>query len=425
MIIKASPRLSREARRGKSCDMAWRIDEHVERGEIDNRVKGLVKGRIWLAGREEPLKLELTGNAHRDLAGCLLTFHNPGSLSPLPADVNLSPVQKGAIGDLTASRKARVYDIPFDEAHAMIQRGEKPPEHMANCLSLEWFSECNGRVVIETADFKLTISEPHWQFTDEDEKERAQKATEGFGAFVEKLTGAVEDAKAKVDYEKDDWDEFDYEKFLRESDARTDKYGELLDKHGHDTESQNQVDREMGWIEDENEGEGEDEAEAGDFEKPGWEDINPNDLPELVPDPATEGRDWIRASDGSIGHPLQEKCSEGVLTLMREINSLGLKDEGDPLAQLQAEYGITAAKLAGALNGLAYGRDGRDSAFVVACLKRALGHLHAAQEGLAKVQSDKIEKLPPETLVRVRKELFEIREGILSLMDEFRGRSNG
>ena len=110
---------------------------------------------------------------------------------------------------------------------------------------------------------------------------------------------------------------------------------------------------------------------------------------------------------------------------MREINSLGLKDEGDPLAQLQAEYGITAAKLAGALNGLAYGRDGRDSAFVVACLKRALGHLHAAQEGLAKVQSDKIEKLPPETLVRVRKELFEIREGILSLMDEFRGRSNG
>ena len=83
------------------------------------------------------------------------------------------------------------------------------------------------------------------------------------------------------------------------------------------------------------------------------------------------------------------------------------------------------AKLAGALNGLAYGRDLRDSAFVVACLKRALSHLHAAQEGLAEVQADKVKTLPSDTIDRVRKELFEIREGILSLMDEFRGRSMG
>ena len=29
-----------------------------------------------------------------------------------------------------------------------------------------------------------------------------------------------------------DWDEHDYEKFLKECDARTDKYMELLDKYG-------------------------------------------------------------------------------------------------------------------------------------------------------------------------------------------------
>jgi len=42
--------------------MAWRIDEQVIRGEIDNRTKGRVTGRIWLIGREEPLEIDLIGN---------------------------------------------------------------------------------------------------------------------------------------------------------------------------------------------------------------------------------------------------------------------------------------------------------------------------------------------------------------------------
>ena len=62
--------------------MAWRIDESVVRGEIDNRVKGVVRGRLWLKGVEEPVQLQLSGNAHRDLAGCLLTFKN--SKLPVP-----------------------------------------------------------------------------------------------------------------------------------------------------------------------------------------------------------------------------------------------------------------------------------------------------------------------------------------------------
>lgn len=183
--------------------------------------------------------------------------------------------------------------------------------------------------------------------TDEDEAQRKQTATEGFGVFIERLTGAVDDAKSKVDYEKVDSDEFDYEKLMRESDARTDKYGELLDKHGFDENSRDIIDREMGWIEEEGE---------GDWHPPSMDDIDPNDLPEMVPDPLTEGRDWIRGGDGCIGHPLQEQCSEGATALWREIDALGLKDAGDPQAKSQAEFQITAAKLAGALNSLAYGR---------------------------------------------------------------------
>ena len=36
--------------------MAWRIDESVVRGEIDNRVKGVVRGRLWLEGVEKPMR---------------------------------------------------------------------------------------------------------------------------------------------------------------------------------------------------------------------------------------------------------------------------------------------------------------------------------------------------------------------------------
>src|SRR3989442_13103539 len=83
----------------------FRIHESVVRGEIDNRVKGIVRGKIWLEGRADPLVLELKGNAWPDLAGCFLTFINPGKRTPDRDLDMIDPVQNGCIGDLTASRK--------------------------------------------------------------------------------------------------------------------------------------------------------------------------------------------------------------------------------------------------------------------------------------------------------------------------------
>ena len=83
--------------------------------------------------------------------------------------------------------------MPLEEALAMMcKRGEKPPEHMANCLYLEWFSEANGRVVIESADYELTISAPEWRMTPEEEEERAKQAAAGMDDFMGKLTEAIE-----------------------------------------------------------------------------------------------------------------------------------------------------------------------------------------------------------------------------------------
>src|SRR5689334_11563346 len=227
--------------------MAFRIHDSVVRGEIDNRVKGIVRGKIWVEGRTDPVVLELKGNAWPDLAGCLLTFTNPLKCIPDAHIDSLHSIQRGSIGDLTASRKVRVFDVPLEEALEMIHRKEKPPEHMANCLYLEWFSEANGRVVIESADYELTISAPEWRMTPDEDAERAQTAAEGMTGFMKGLTEAIEQHQHGQKDPEEQWDEHDYEKFLKECDARTDKYGELLDKYGDSDEAEAKIAREMGW----------------------------------------------------------------------------------------------------------------------------------------------------------------------------------
>ena len=88
--------------------MAWRIEDCVARGEIDNRTRGGVKGKVWLAGRSDPLVLHLAGNCHGDLAGCLLVFSNS---APKPdSSLTLASDQRGVAGDITASHKVRVIE---------------------------------------------------------------------------------------------------------------------------------------------------------------------------------------------------------------------------------------------------------------------------------------------------------------------------
>lgn len=398
--------------------MAFRIHDSVVHGEIDNRVKGVVRGRIWVEGRAEPVMLELQGNAWPDLAGCLLTFTNPLKRIPHAGLDSLRALQRGSIGDLTASRKVRVFDVPLEEALEMYRRKEKPPEHMANSLYLEWFSEANGRVVVESADYEMTISAPEWRLTPEEDADRARQAAEGMADFMGKLTEAIEQQQSGQKDPQAEWDEHDYEKFLKESDARTDKYMELLDKYGDSDEAEAKIAKEMGW--DRSEEEDEDERMS-------IEEINAiceaaANEPPPEPDPLREGIDWIRTEGGHLCHPLEHRCFESAVKFAKQVEESGQeKFEDEDLGQFIFEFQTTGAKLAGALSGIARGEGFRDAAFTVACLKRALDHLHKSQAGL---EAAATKRLLPEVMVsEARKELFEIREGILRLMDEFRGRA--
>ncbi len=399
--------------------MAFRIHDSVVRGEMDNRVKGIVRGKIWVEGRAKPVLLELKGNAWPDLAGCLLTFTNPLKRIPHPGLDTLHPVQRGSIGDLTASRKVRVFDVPLEQALEMLRRKEKPPEHMANSLYLEWFSEANGRVVIESAEYELKISAPEWRLTPAEDEQRAKQAAAGMDDFMGKLTEAIEQHQRGQKDPEAEWDEHDYEKLLKESDARTDKYMELLDKYGDSDEAEEKIAKEMGWLRELTAEEAEEERQRIEEMNRACEEALNEPPPE--PEPHREGIDWIRDKHGRIHHPLQHRCFESAMKFWKQAEKLGLnKSEDDDLQEFMFEFQTTGAKLAGALNGIARGAGFSDAAFTVACLKRALNHLHKSQAGLEAVAPKKL--LPEKMVAQARKELFEIREGILQLMDEFRGR---
>jgi len=400
--------------------MAFRIHDSVVRGEIDNREKGAVRGRIWVEGRAEPVVLELKGNAWPDLAGCLLTFTNPQPRVAHPHLDSLDSLQRGSIGDLTASRKVRVFDVPLSEALEQIRRKEKPPEHMANCLYLEWFSEANGRVVVESADYELIVSAPEWRLTPAEETERAEQAAAGMADFMGKLTEAIEQHRRGQKNPDEGWDEHDYEKFLREADARTDKYMELLDQYGDSEEAQEKIAKEMGW-------DGELPEEEAEVERRRMEQIDAAceeamNAPPPEPEPHRHGIDWIRTENGDLRHPLQHRCFESAVRFSLQAKELGLARLQDKdLDQFLFEFQTSGVKLGGALNGIARGESFAPPAFTVAYLKRALGHLHQSQAGLEAVSEKKL--LPGRMIAEARKELFEIREGILRLMDELRGRT--
>jgi hypothetical protein len=397
--------------------MAWRLNQSIIRGEIDNRTRDRVTGRIWVLGRELPIEVTLSGNPLRDIAGCLLTFENP---NPRPKEnISLSPIQMGTTGDMTASRKVRILDVPLEEAIANIERREPIPEHMGNSVYLEWYSRANGRVVIESADYTVSTSPHAWRMTPEEEVIQDQKNQKTAIHWTDKLV------ESDPEYEDDeDWgmDEFEWEKQLKESDAMTARYSELLETHKEDPNCETIINREMGWEQPEAETQTEhgDPAAPDDITLP-WNDALEliDDLPELTPNPQTEGDDWIHGKDGRVRHPLCEKAYLLSMDLWSQCNEKGLleNDSNPELHDMLFQAQALSAKLGGALNSLAY-EDDPDGGFVVACLKRSLQYFDEAIRGSGTVAQQDI--LPEDDLTAFRYGLFQVREEMLRLMTHYR-----
>ena len=396
--------------------MAWRLDASVIKGKIDNRTPDVVSGRVWLVGRPNPIALKLEGNALRDMAGCLLTFTNP---TPAAGDqISLNEHQQGMAGDMTASRKVRIPEVPFDEMMKLMKAKQPVPEHIGNALYLEWFSEANGRVVIESTGYTLAVTLPAWKMTADQERVQRAANQAAMRNFLDRLTGGEDKVEAYDPGDEAPMDEFAWEKFMKEADRRTDKYGELLDKYKDHPDRERIVAREMGWtwVEEMLDAKERGELKADDDQN----DNDFDDLPDLEPDPLMEGKDWVRDEHGHHQHPLTLRAINVSMGMWHRCKDQGLLGEtGDEdLRNMLFQTQVTGAKLAGALNSLAYRGEDVDAGFVVANLKRALQYLHQAITAAGAVKAKNL--IPVQELSDYQAGLFALREEILALMKRFR-----
>ena len=154
--------------------MAWRPYENLIEGELSNTVPGKVTGRMRFVGMDEPVRLDLEGNFHRDIRGAKIRFRNSK-----PRDRNhastlddvrsgcymrgFSPVQTGKAGDITA--------------------GLPPYDYTKGQPYIEFYSEQNGRVVLELEPDQVdVIGEPiPWQ---EEEQISRKGQAENMAGFL-------------------------------------------------------------------------------------------------------------------------------------------------------------------------------------------------------------------------------------------------
>ena len=391
--------------------MAWRIEEAVAHGEIDNTVEGRTTGRVWLAGRDEPLILSLDGDCWRDLAGTRLRFENPAPRAVADSDA-LDVDQAGIIGDMTASRKNKVPTVSEEECHELYQNHQDIPHEWRNTLYLEWFSEINGRVVIETSDYELTIS-PHEWAMDEDAEE-AQKLA-NLNSMRDFMAQVIRrpDSDGPQREVCEELDEFAWEERLKESDRLTDAYQEVLEKYMEDSDSEQKEAFVMGWDGLLDALAERDEAGEEDFPGGGMSYGAMEDMALDFDDDEDDFRDPDDESfDDEEDHPLQVKAQELAMRAMDVIERDA--GPGTPSYQLITNLLQVSGKLAGALYGSGSGYQ-PETGFVLAVLKRCLNWLNEAVGACQRLME--LERDPDQraALEHIRCSAFEIRDGIVEL----------
>lgn len=388
--------------------MALRLDNAVIRGEIDNTTRDNVRGKLWLAGRDEPVIMDLRGNAWRDVAGCKVTFTNPNP-SSRPVTASLQPKQKGHVGDITTSRQAEEADT-------------------ANVLYIEWFSEENGRVFIEGTDFEVTISAWVWEM--DEAQEEAQKMS-NLQAMREWLAGIIQRPEPKEDAEDDgefDDSEDSWEDSLKQSDRLTEANMEAIEKYGIEGMQDDRIAFVMGWDHmlggrRESEPEGEDNDDEGEAWKEGQEVMPELDAIEDELDDQAFA-DLLEEEDREA-HPLQTMAHDFVLRLLTEIKeerseNAAESDGNTPLDRFIRNSMNISGKLAGAL-----GTANFDGSFYIghtlAILRRCLNWANEALAALNELTEAPEWSDRQDLLNEFRAELFAIRDGINDLRKQLRG----
>ena len=201
------------------------------------------------------------------------------------------------------------------------------------------------------------------------------------------------------------WDEYDWERFLQQQDRKTEKYMELLERYIDDPNRDQIIAREMGWYHllDKD---GEKWAENVDF-------LFDQELQEDSEDDEDQEEDE-EDEDGFEVHPLYKASFALTIWIDQLFDELGEIQNQPSAVKLSTHAAVASAKLAAALSD----DDVDEIGMTIAYLKRALKAIMIGID--AAVQLRKDVTLDPERFSTLNQRLFQIRDGIIQLMGEYR-----
>jgi hypothetical protein len=213
--------------------MAWRPYENLINGELDNRSPGRVTGWIrFFREAKQPLKVrfDLAGDFHEDIRGKVIRLSNPN-----PSDRRatsdggrtymdgFASVQRGEVGDITAgiplgpwteelSQKLLAQqELFWEQSTSPDSEREQRRQELAKSFRerierhelfypyveypyIEWYSEKNGRVVLELEPEQVEILDPEVPTGPKTAGELAaehRKRVSAFWQFLESVSAGI------------------------------------------------------------------------------------------------------------------------------------------------------------------------------------------------------------------------------------------
>jgi hypothetical protein len=409
--------------------MAFRPDKALIRGELDNTVRGRVTGRIWLLGREEPLLLDLSGDAWPDVAGTRVTFTNSAPVACEQVH-SLATHQTGTVGDITVSNRRKHFLVSDEEVSAAIREGrfQELPWEWRNAVYIEWFSSANGRVVLESTVYEVTISERHWTADADDHAAQQalnmQSMRDFLGAIIQR-PDPEPGADADEEHDEDATSEEEWEQILQRSDRLTDASLEALDKFKDDPDFDKKEDYIMGWDRfaamkaaaasaAETEDDGEETAE-GESRK---------DDPAAGDGVEAEADESDFSEEDAADHPLVAQSREHLHTVMDAYEDLGIEEtEPQPKGTAVDTFIRSVMQITGKLAGVlsSWHTDRMPRGMILATTRRCLNWSHEALTALTELESAPPARATAESLAALRPGLFTLRDAITEVRRELKG----
>lgn len=225
------------------------------------------------------------------------------------------------------------------------------------------------------------------------------------------------------------WDEYDWERFLQQQDRKTEKYMELLEKYIDDPNRDHIIAREMGWhhLLDENgkdwganldtlfsQRAGENVTKDDDDDEEEDDDDLDEDDEFDEEDEDEEEEDEDEPEDRYSQHPLYQAASALAVYVDRLFSDNETAAQHPAVARLTTNATLANVKLAAALSD----DDVDELGMTIAYLKRALKAITNALEATTQCEAEQF--LDPVQTQDVRGRVFQVRDGIVSLMGHYR-----